>query len=124
MRNPSHRKDSFNIETENMKFTEFIKCYEGLSADCYAKFNNSYNEEYEKYREMMTHKDFILNKFRDINDVSDQFFLIYEISINLFFFQIQVIRKCQSEKYGDIKMKDYFENESENLRKLSVSHQN
>jgi hypothetical protein len=85
MRNPSHRKDSFNIETENMKFTEFIKCYEGLSADCYAKFNNSYNEEYEKYREMMTHKNFILNKFGDIYDVSDQFFLIYEISINLFF---------------------------------------
>jgi hypothetical protein len=76
MRNPSLRKDSFNIETENKKFTEFIKCYEGLSSDCYAKFNDSYNEEYEKYREIMTHKNFILNKFSDINDVSDKLFLI------------------------------------------------
>ncbi len=76
MRNPSHRKDSFNVETESMKFTEFIKCYEGLSADCYAKFNNSYNEEYEKYYEILTHKEFILKKFSNINDVSDMLFLI------------------------------------------------
>jgi len=66
---------SFSAEKEDNIFEEYLKCYELLSSDCFAKLNETYFEEYEEFRGIMSYRDFILKVLSITDQVRKKYFL-------------------------------------------------
>ena len=68
------RNESYNIETEHIKFTSFLKCYDALSTDCFSKFNESFYKVFNKTIPQLIKSDnakrYILSTMVSVNKVS------------------------------------------------------
>jgi hypothetical protein len=66
---------SFSAEKEDNIFKEYLKCYELLSSDCFAKLNETYFAEYEEFGGIRSYKDFILHILSVTDHVRKKYFL-------------------------------------------------
>ena|ERR1700712_2020308 len=66
------RNESFDIQTEEQKNNNFIKCYQLLNPNCYSIFNNTYLQyfnEFEDQNEGTDFQKFIITKMGAIYEV-------------------------------------------------------
>jgi hypothetical protein len=118
------RNESFSNEAEPKKIKDYIKCYDILSKDCFKIYNDSLFKQDFGRNEVEYEKVLISeNNLGNIQNVREFLFYFFHFP-NFIFISNQLVSKCQSEKYGNLKIKIYFEKHNEYLQNLNVSKRN